>query len=765
MLKKIVITVISAIILAASACNGKDSTCSINFNPFYTAPDKIIAGIGKEDKNYIHNYILAEAYSQKKEYKTALLYYANSCFTSRYNFSIRLFPQPIYSFLDSYSSKSPYFSDSVFKIAQIFYQYNEHEYVIKFTSLIKDDGTALFRDAVILKAKSLQRLNRNSLASKELITLAEKYTDRFSTAEIYMRLASVYESSEKFSDALSSYVAIIKSTNEAWYDDIAVKRILYLISQKGVKIADSGSRVAVAEALFNSGNFIGAETLVSDIIKKGRDSAADLLYLKILTHKKYQDSVKFLKTFENRPEYDTLALAHANELWSNGNKYSAVQVYTKIAGSSDMEIAERVLTRLSFYYEERNNPQLIKYMGTYRRLFPDNSQSARFTWLIARYYLKSGNNSNAVIYMKDGIKNYPDNIYTANCRYWLYKIEHQKTNPGENENLIFLQELAWYNPESTHTLSLLSAYAEQKDITSLKTLYNKAKKENNEKRMFLYHTLIFMKEGYNSSTLSRFSDFESTLTKKYKSLNNLFDQGSFKSRFKSRLNSLEKYFTAGDINSVNRELRILPDDDMSVKIDTALAVSRLALKYKYYNYSTFYAFKLLDYMDTQENLPLLSENFARSLYPDAFINCVISESRKNRLQPELVLAMMKAESNFNATAVSPVGAAGLMQLMPVTARGIAKELEITSFDLKDPCTSVKFGAHYIAWLERYYKGSIELMVAGYNAGAGNVNNWLTRFKNKEIDYISEFTPFSETRDYIFRTKKYMFQYRSIYKAK
>jgi soluble lytic murein transglycosylase len=102
--------------------------------------------------------------------------------------------------------------------------------------------------------------------------------------------------------------------------------------------------------------------------------------------------------------------------------------------------------------------------------------------------------------------------------------------------------------------------------------------------------------------------------------------------------------------------------------------------------------------------------------------------------------------------------------MPLTARGIARETGITDYNLKDPCTSIKFGAHYIAWLDRYYKGQIELMVAGYNAGAGNVDTWLKRFKDKDIDYISEFTPYPETRDYIFRTKKFMIQYRAAYRS-
>ncbi|HPR37222.1 MAG TPA: transglycosylase SLT domain-containing protein [Spirochaetota bacterium] len=764
MTKKTIVNALAALIVAAASCSGKQTDYKINFNPFFTGPDEIISGIEKQSNNYYNNYILARAYAGKKELKSAMLYYANSCFTSKYNFSLRLFPHPVYAFLDSYSSKSPYYDDAVYEIASIFYQYNEHEYVIKFTGLIKDDSSALYRNSMTLKARSLQKLNRFQEAEKLLISLAEKYPDSNSAADIYMKLASVYESSGRFTNAVSSYLKIIRLTKNVWHDDIAVKRILYLITTKNVKVNGDEDRIAIAESLFESKDYAGAEKYLNGILQKGENPDASLLYLKILSRKKQSEAAKFLKLLENKPEYAKFALANANELWDNGNKYAAVQVYSKIADSSDKDIAERVLTRLSFYYEERNNPLLIKYMEIYRKLFPDNSLSGRFTWLMGRYRLKTGNYSAASTYFNQCIKKYPTNQYTANCRYWLFKITNMKKDPSENDRLKLLQDLALYNPESVHTLSLISEVAEKTDTAVLTRLYKKAYKDDNTGLMHLYHTMLFMKEGYTESWIKRFSDLDSDITSRYKSFNRLFTEGSLKSDYRKILTNLDRYFAAGDIESINRELKLIPENEPEVMLDTALALSRLSLKYGHYNYSTYYAFKLLDLMDIPENLALLSPEFAKSLYPYAFRKCVNDESRRTGVKPEVVLAMMKAESNFNVTAVSPAGATGLMQLMPLTARGIGKEIGVTDFNLKDPCTSIKFGTHYIAWLHRYYKGKIELMVAGYNAGAGNVDTWLKRFKDKDLDYISEFTPFQETRDYIFRTKKFMSQYRSVYKS-
>ena len=128
--------------------------------------------------------------------------------------------------------------------------------------------------------------------------------------------------------------------------------------------------------------------------------------------------------------------------------------------------------------------------------------------------------------------------------------------------------------------------------------------------------------------------------------------------------------------------------------------------------------------------------------------------------------MIKSESSFNHKAVSPAGATGLMQLMPETAKGVAKDLKISSYDLKNPLISITFGTRYLQWLKRIFPGgytkSFEKIVGGYNAGAGNVIKWRKKLRYNDIDYYIEFIPFKETKGYILRTKKYLIQYKLIY---
>lgn len=103
----------------------------------------------------------------------------------------------------------------------------------------------------------------------------------------------------------------------------------------------------------------------------------------------------------------------------------------------------------------------------------------------------------------------------------------------------------------------------------------------------------------------------------------------------------------------------------------------------------------------------------------------------------LLKAMGKAESGFDANAVSPAGAQGVMQLMPATARSLGVE------DPFDARSNIMGGAKYIASQLQKYNGNIDLALAAYNAGSGNVAKY------------GGVPPFKETRNYIQRIKGYM----------
>jgi soluble lytic murein transglycosylase len=124
----------------------------------------------------------------------------------------------------------------------------------------------------------------------------------------------------------------------------------------------------------------------------------------------------------------------------------------------------------------------------------------------------------------------------------------------------------------------------------------------------------------------------------------------------------------------------------------------------------------------------------------------------------LAHAITRQESSFDRSASSPVGARGLMQLMPGTAREQAGKLgygydygRLTS----DPSYNVMLGSTYFARLLGQWDGNVPLAVASYNAGAGNVRKWVNRYgdpRRPGADVLSwiESIPFSETKGYVQR---------------
>ncbi len=122
----------------------------------------------------------------------------------------------------------------------------------------------------------------------------------------------------------------------------------------------------------------------------------------------------------------------------------------------------------------------------------------------------------------------------------------------------------------------------------------------------------------------------------------------------------------------------------------------------------------------------------------------------NQIDEAWVFGLMRQESRFINVARSHVGAAGLMQVMPATARWIAQRLGIKGFDaseMQDPARNIQFGAYYLKHMQTTLGGSPVLATAAYNAGPGRAQRWRDTRPMEAAIYI-ESIPFSETRDYV-----------------
>ncbi|OGI16990.1 MAG: hypothetical protein A2255_09985 [Candidatus Melainabacteria bacterium RIFOXYA2_FULL_32_9] len=132
-------------------------------------------------------------------------------------------------------------------------------------------------------------------------------------------------------------------------------------------------------------------------------------------------------------------------------------------------------------------------------------------------------------------------------------------------------------------------------------------------------------------------------------------------------------------------------------------------------------------------------------------------AEKYNVDKNLIKAVIKKESGFNSKAKSPVGASGLMQLMP----GTAKDLGVKNS--QDPEQNIAGGVKYLAGLLKKYKGNKRSALAAYNAGSGTVDDYLkgtnrTHRNPKKIKTPDGIPPYKETQDYVKKVLKYYKQY-------
>src|SRR6266849_6413397 len=152
--------------------------------------------------------------------------------------------------------------------------------------------------------------------------------------------------------------------------------------------------------------------------------------------------------------------------------------------------------------------------------------------------------------------------------------------------------------------------------------------------------------------------------------------------------------------------------------------------------------------------------FLKMYYPMKYKDSIITNAGKNRLDPYLVMGLIHQESYFNPLAKSPVGATGLMQLMPPTARELGRRLHSSS-NAEDPDVNIRMGTFYFRQLVDMFGGAVQLAVASYNAGMGNVLRWRRAAPHKPMDEFLESLPFPETRNYVKRVMMLSGSYRRL----
>jgi soluble lytic murein transglycosylase len=162
------------------------------------------------------------------------------------------------------------------------------------------------------------------------------------------------------------------------------------------------------------------------------------------------------------------------------------------------------------------------------------------------------------------------------------------------------------------------------------------------------------------------------------------------------------------------------------------------------------------------NLPRAAQ---KQVYPAGWGDLVAEQAAEFKVDPLLMLALIRQESSFDPRAQSGARALGLTQVVPSTARNIASRLgvedDFTLRDLYRPGVSLQFGTWFMAQLLKEYNGRVFPALTAYNAGGGNVARWLQRFGD-DPDVLVEMIPFAETQTYLRIVYDNYWHYQALY---
>jgi len=197
-----------------------------------------------------------------------------------------------------------------------------------------------------------------------------------------------------------------------------------------------------------------------------------------------------------------------------------------------------------------------------------------------------------------------------------------------------------------------------------------------------------------------------------------------------------------------RYLKAVVSDDPN-STQALVALTRLETAQEHYSEALFNAKRLAPTYFEYEFSELPKDAW-QWLYPRAFWNLVQRQARVNRLDPYLVMALIRQESAFNPRATSVADARGLMQVLPKTAtQGVSRRRQRRVTErLCDPAYNITLGCRYLREVLRAFNGNVEETLAAYNAGDFRVNEWLKQRSFREPAEFVESIPFRETRLYV-----------------
>lgn len=346
--------------------------------------------------------------------------------------------------------------------------------------------------------------------------------------------------------------------------------------------------------------------------------------------------------------------------------------------------------------------------------YPNSSYASESLWNIFwdAYKNKKDNYNFAIKLGEKHISKYKNTKASPAILFWMGKIYEKKGNK--------IRAFYYYNKVLSKYPDNYYAFRSDGRISALKTGYDPGWNTNSSER--LPEEIVEVKLPYSSGEIA----------------------GKYGSQTVELLN-------VGDYETVSSFLKGDPFLESWISLQNGIISRSIVLA--------------RNAMDKLEDKPDKNDARWNLIYPVYYPENINKNAALNRLDPAMVLSLMKEESCFNPFALSYSNARGLMQLLPGTARDIARWKQLGSYSsiqLFDPSVNIKLGAAYLNHTKSSLHNSMLFAVAAYNGGPVAVERWINSRQNQDLDEFVEDIPYSQTKTYVKKVYKTYWNYKRIY---
>lgn len=585
--------------------------------------------------------------------------------------------------------------------------------------VIANKNEILIPDAYILIGKCRLDSHNNKSAADAFSYLIKKYPGSRLESLAYYLLAEAKKRQGKFKEAYRLYSHIDIYTPLSPYAKNSRINMRKLEKSRGFKEPKATDKTLFEEGekYWKAYRYKEAAAIFTKLMKQHPHSkyAKSALYLSGLAEYETNDYEAAINTLEKNIKQR--GPANQNSYYYLGRSYGRKGLYPKAIGTlqyfislyPDNPLADNAYYYIGYYNEiEKDFDAAISAYDSLIKKYPKSALVDTSLWRTGRIYYLAGNKEYALRTFAQAF-NYTPNTETAKCLYWWGKLTEEKSKSEAASIYAYIINNFDHNYYSYRSNERLNALRYQSPLD-----YGVIKRTPIERGEELSDRAKLLVEA------------------------GLTDYAEYEAGVKA-----------------------------SPSYQTKLGL--LLHRYGEYRAPIGFAEKKIKGAALKGEAGTIPKTTWELAYPRGFWTYVKREAGAYKVDPYLVLALIREESRFNPKAVSRSYARGLMQIINSTGKKISKDLDMSYYykNLYKPETNIKMGTYYFASLLSRFGGNPSLALAGYNGGPNRVKKWVNEWYNGDINKVDvdDFViniPIKETRDYVEKVMGSYYQYKRIY---